>query len=109
MTNATSMQDLVPRSTCDQSSMSILDLHVSCKQVAELERFEVDVPDAVINFLRANILAGTDGGDADTSTVPADATGSADVASLDAFKGERSGRQIKWLLGRPFVVPREPQ
>jgi hypothetical protein len=49
-----------------QASISALDSHVAFKQAAEFERAEVDVPDAVIDFLEADVLADADGRDVDS-------------------------------------------
>ncbi len=65
-----------------QSSISILDLHVSLKQSAELESAEVDVPDSVVDFLEPDVFASAHGGDADPLAVPTDAAVGADVTSL---------------------------
>jgi hypothetical protein len=46
---------------------------VSLMEPAECERAEVDVPDAIVDFLQAHILPGADGGDSDPVRVPADA------------------------------------
>lgn len=48
-----------------QTSISVLDSHVAFKEAAKLERSEVDVPDAVIDFLQADVLADADGGNVD--------------------------------------------
>ena len=49
---------------------------------SEQHRSEVDVPEAVADFLEADELAGQGVGDADPSALPADAAVSADIAHL---------------------------
>lgn len=85
-----------------QASISVLDFHVAFKQAAELERSEVDVPDAVIDFLQADVFADADGGNVDPLGVPADAAVGADVAGLEAIRilelwqpgGHEPGRRL---------------
>ena len=64
----------------------VLDFHVSFDQPTELERPEVHVPDAVVDFLQAHVFADADGGDVDPSSIPADATVGADVAHFKAIR-----------------------
>lgn len=51
---------------------------------AELEGAEEEVPDAVVDFFKADVLSGADDGDIDPKGVPADAAVGADVADLEA-------------------------
>ena len=44
-----------------QSTKCILDTHMFFEQASEFERSEIDVPDAIIDFLEADVL--TDTGD----------------------------------------------
>ena len=53
-------------------------------QPAQLERTEVDVPEAVINLFEAHVLAGADDGNIDPVGVPADPAVGADVTELKA-------------------------
>ena len=45
----------------------VFDPHVPLKQAPELERSEVDVPDAVVDLLEPDVFADADGGDVDPS------------------------------------------
>jgi hypothetical protein len=65
-------------------SISILDAHVPLKETTEFERAEEDVPDAVVDFFEADILASTDDGDIDPTVVPTDAAVSANVSDFKA-------------------------
>jgi hypothetical protein len=69
-----------------QSSISILDSHVSFQEAPELERSEVDVPNAVVDLLEPDVLAGAHGGDAHPLAISTDATVGAHVASLEAIR-----------------------
>ena len=65
-------------------TVGIFDLHEALVQAAELERSEVDVPETVIDFLEANLFAGTGDGDVEPVTAPANAAVGADVADFEA-------------------------
>ncbi|MGH7404886.1 MAG: hypothetical protein ACREJA_03270, partial [Candidatus Methylomirabilales bacterium] len=51
---------------------------------SELERAEVDIPDALIDFLEPNILGCAGDGDVDPLAIPANATVGTDVTHLEA-------------------------
>src|SRR5215468_3521823 len=59
-------------------------------QAAELQRPEVHVPDPVVDFLEANVLADTHDRDAHPTAVPPNATVGTDVADFEAI------RVLKW-------------
>lgn len=67
-----------------ESTILVLDAHVSFVKAAELERAEEEVPDAVVDFFEADVLTGADDGDVDPMVVPADTAVGADVADLEA-------------------------
>ena len=48
-----------------ESTILVLDAHVSFVKSAELERAEEEVPDAVVDFFEADVLTGADDGDVD--------------------------------------------
>jgi hypothetical protein len=50
-----------------QSTISILDTAVAFQETTELERSEVDIPDSMVDFFQADIVAGTKGRDIDQS------------------------------------------
>ena len=62
-----------------ESTILVLDSHVSFMESAEFERAEEDVPDAVVDFFEADILSGADDGDVDPMGVPTNAAVGADV------------------------------
>ena len=41
-----------------QSTKCILDTHVFLEQASKLERSEVDVPDAIVDFFEADVFTG---------------------------------------------------
>lgn len=43
-----------------QSAVFVLDAHVFFKQASEFEWTKIDIPDAIIDFFEANVLASTD-------------------------------------------------
>jgi len=67
-----------------QLAIGIFDLHVAFVQAAELQRSEIDVPEAVIDVLQPDIFAGTDAGDIDPVTASADPAIGADLAEFEA-------------------------
>ena len=67
-----------------QSTIMILDSHVAFVKAAEFKGAEVDIPDAVIYFFEADILAGADDGDIDPIAPPANAAIGADVSDFEA-------------------------
>ena len=54
------------------------------KETTELKRAEEDIPDAVVNFFEADVLARTDDGDIDPIAVPTDAPVSTDESDFKA-------------------------
>jgi len=50
-----------------ETAEGVLDLHVPLEEPPELERPEVHVPDAVVDFLQADVFADAHGGDVDPS------------------------------------------
>lgn len=70
--------------------MLVLDAHVALVQAAELEGTEVDVPDTIIDFLKADVFFDADDRDMDPVAAQADAAVDADVAHLEsAARGDR--------------------
>lgn len=69
-----------------QSAIFNLDAHVSFVQSPEFDRAEVKVPDAVIDFLQADVPAGRNDGNVDPVAVPTNAAIGADVAQLVAVR-----------------------
>ena len=67
-----------------QSTISILDAHVPLEETTELERAEEDIPDAVVDFFEAGILASTADGDIDPIVVPTDASVGTGVSEFKA-------------------------
>ena len=67
-------------------AIGIFDLHVAFVQAAELQRSEIDVPEAVIDVLQPDIFAGTDAGDVDPVAAPADTAVGADLADFEAVR-----------------------
>ncbi len=61
----------------------VFDLHVPLDEASKLERSEVHVPDAVVDFLQTHVFADADGGDVDPPSIPADAAVGADVAHFE--------------------------
>lgn len=51
-----------------------------------MERAEVHIPEAIVDFFQAHLLPGVDGGDIDLVRVPANAPVGADVPDLKAFE-----------------------
>ncbi len=93
-----------------QSTIGICDAHMAFEQPPECEGSTVDIPDAVVDFLEADIFPGTGDGDVDPATVPPEATVGADIAHLEAvgilegwqFVGHRpGGRCIAGGRGAP--------
>jgi hypothetical protein len=74
-----------------QTSIGILDSHVPFKEAAEPERSKIDVPDAVVDFFKSDVLADAHTRDADPLTVPADAAIGADVSDLYSRGGSFVG------------------
>ena len=59
---------------------------MTLQEATELERTEVDIPDAVVDLFQAYVVAGTDGRDIDLVVFPTDATIGADVTHLEAIR-----------------------
>src|SRR3990172_3198350 len=78
----------------------VLDLHVPLEQTPELERAEVHVPDAVVDFLQADVFTDADGGDVDPSPVPANAAMGAAVAHFEPCR-VRARRLLRPASARP--------
>jgi len=66
-----------------QSTKCILDPYVFFEQASELERAEIDVPDAIIDFLEADVFPGTGNGDVDPLGVPPNPPVRAHVSGLE--------------------------
>src|SRR2546425_1309937 len=67
-------------------AIGILNFRVALVQTAKLKWPEVHVPDAVVDFLKANVLADAHGGDVDPAALPTDAAVGADVAHFEAIR-----------------------
>jgi hypothetical protein len=67
-----------------QSTGDIFDAHVSFEEPAEFERAEVDIPDAIVDLLEADIFANAGVRDVDPLVVPPDAPVSTHIAHLEA-------------------------
>jgi hypothetical protein len=77
-----------------QSTIGIFDAYVAFEQPTEFQRSAVDMPDARIDCLEADVFPGTGGGDVDPLMVPPDATVGADIAHLEAV-----GVLERWQFG----------
>jgi hypothetical protein len=85
-----------------QSTIGIFDAHMSFEQPTELEWAEIDMPDAIVDVLEADIFPGTGDGDVDPVAVPPDATVGADVAHLEAVGLRERGPCVGPLPGGGF-------
>jgi hypothetical protein len=54
-----------------KSTVLVLDLHRAFMESAEFEWAEEDVPDAIIDFLEADVFSDANSGDIDPTGVPA--------------------------------------
>src|SRR5262249_6509480 len=68
-----------------ESPIGILDFHRSFQEATESEGAEVHVPDPVVDFLEADVLADAGGGDVYPRLVRAKAAIGADVPNLEAI------------------------
>jgi hypothetical protein len=68
-----------------QSSVGIHDAHVTFEQTAEFWRSEIDIPDAVVDLFKADVLANAGRRDVDPLAVLPYAAVGADIAYLEAI------------------------
>jgi len=80
-----------------ETSEGVFDPHQSFVQAAEQERPKVDIPDPVIDLLKAHVFANTRDGNIDPRAIPTDAAIGADVAHFESI----------WILElRKLIGPR---
>src|SRR5215218_4750422 len=77
---------------------------MSFEQPTEFEWAEIDIPDAIVDFLEADIFPGTGDGDVDPLAVPPDATIGADVAHLEAVGIRERWQCVGHLPGGGFIA-----
>ena len=65
-----------------EAAVSIFDAHVFFAETTEFQWPKIHVPNSVVDFLEADILAGAGNADVDPGTVPADTTVVTNVASF---------------------------
>lgn len=78
-----------------QSPVGILDSHAPLQEPSQLQRSKIEVPDAVINLLEADVLAGAGDRDVHPVAFPTDAAIGAHVAHFEAV-GVFQGRKPIW-------------
>jgi hypothetical protein len=77
-----------------QPPVGVFDLHLSFQQAPEFEGAEVDVPDAVLDLLEADVFADAGGGDIDPRLVPANAAVGADITHFEAMGYSSGGSRL---------------
>jgi hypothetical protein len=70
-----------------ESPRGIFDARMACEQSPECEWSEVDIPNAIVDGLEADIFSDTGHRDVDPLTVPTDATNGADIAVENSTDG----------------------
>lgn len=67
-------------------TISILDSHVAFKESTDFHGTEPDIPDAIIDLLETDVLAGTDDRNIDPLGVLTDTTVGTDIPDLEAVR-----------------------
>jgi hypothetical protein len=68
-----------------ESTIGILDAHMAFEQSPACEGADVDIPDAIVNFLEADLGSSAGGRNVNPLMVPTDAPIGADRAHLEAI------------------------
>src|SRR4030095_4667382 len=87
-------------------SVLILNPHVSLAQAAESQRPEVNIPDPVVDLLKADVFAHADRGDIDPAALPPDAPVGADVPTLEPVRVLQRRQAIRHRARRRGVARR---
>lgn len=87
------------------AALVVFNLQPAFIHATELERSKVDVPDPVVNFLEADVLAGEGVSDADPVLLPATAAVATDEAHLEVA-GILDCREARWQPASRGLISR---
>jgi hypothetical protein len=73
----------------------IFNFHVALIEATDLERSEVDVPDAIVDLLEPDILPSANDADINPRSVPTNAAIGADVAYLEAIRILKGSKPVR--------------